>query len=110
MKKLALQRRAEATLPSDAKAAASSLGLVLRKARTKRGLSRKQFGDRVLIAPATLQRMEAGDPRVSLGYYLAAGAELGVPVLAITGAAGLQDILGDVKPRASRKRKTDWFS
>lgn len=110
MKKIAIQRRAETALSDEAKSSAMTLGLLLRKARTKRGLSRKEFGDRVLIAPATLQRMEAGDPRVSLGYYLAAGAELGVPVLAISGAVDLQSLLGDAKSRASRKRTSDWFS
>jgi len=110
MRKIRIKRRAEASLPEDAQASARTLGLVLRNARTKRALSRKQFGDRVLIAPATLQRMEAGDPRVSLGYYLAAGSELGVPVLTNSGAVGLESILGSLKPRAARKRKSDWFS
>jgi len=113
MKKLNTLHRANAPLNLEAKVHASALGAVLRKARTSKGISRTQLGSRLLIGASTLQRMEQGDPRVSLGYYLAVGLELGVPVLTIQSSPHLAipAVLGTPKSRAARKRSGDnWFS
>lgn len=104
--------RASASLTPDARAYAHALGVVLRNARTTRGVTRGELASRLLIGTATLQRMEAGDARVSLGYYLATGLELGIPVLAtqISPQLGPQTMAGPSTARASRKKsRDDWF-
>lgn len=113
MKKLRKAARADSTLTAEARALTRALGAVLRKARTSRGVSRAELGSRLLIGPSTLQRMELGDPRVSLGYYLAVGSELGVPVLELQSShhRAIAEFPGTPKSRAKRKRASDdWFA
>lgn len=112
--------RSSATLDSAAKAALRAIGASLRAARTERGLTRDQLGGRIFVSRATLQRIEAGDPRVAVGYLLAAGSFLDVPVLSPLTRVSLD--FDHVYPsnmnralipgagRARRKRVTDdWF-
>lgn len=114
MTKLTPVPRADSALTPDARAYANALGTVLRSARTARGITRRELTGRLLIGTATLQRMESGDPRVSLGYYLAMGLDLGIPILAIqiSPLSGAPAAPGRVsRARASRKRpKDDWFT
>lgn len=110
MKKLIPIAKAEAALDESAQSALRALGAALRAERATRGLTRDQFGQRILVSRATLQRMEAGDPRVAVGYLLAAGSMLGVPVLATEVEQQGRPQMPPVRVRASRKRSSDeWF-
>jgi transcriptional regulator with XRE-family HTH domain len=103
---------AAAGLPPEAQAYARLLGASLREARTARGETRAALASRLLIGAATLKRMEKGDPRVSLGYYLAVAMHLGVPALAVQTSpqVGLRAIQRAATSRARRKRSSDdWF-
>jgi transcriptional regulator with XRE-family HTH domain len=97
-------------LDEEAVAFAQIIGLLLRKARVMRGMSRGVLGDRLLIGASTLQRMEAGDPRVSLGYYLAMGRELGVAITSaeVTPTLTVAVLQAEISSRARRKSKA-WF-
>ncbi|HUR40759.1 MAG TPA: helix-turn-helix transcriptional regulator [Verrucomicrobiae bacterium] len=100
--------RTEATLNPATRETLRALGLALRAARAERGLTRDELGSRVFVSRATLQRIEDGDPRVAVGYLLAASSFLGVPVLSTQGSV---QAVGTAKViRARRKRATDaWF-
>lgn len=50
----------------------SVLGQNIRLARKARGWTQAEAAKRFLIGRATLQRLEQGDPSVSIGAYLAA--------------------------------------
>jgi transcriptional regulator with XRE-family HTH domain len=110
MKKSPPVPRAESILSVDGRQALRSLGLALRAARTTRGVTRKELAGRLLIGTLTLHRMEAGDPRVSLGYYYAAAEHLNVPMLDTAGLMALTGTLRHATSRARGKRAgTDRF-
>lgn len=54
------------------------LGALLRSARIARRWPRAELAQRLLIAPATVQRMERGVPTVQIGIYAAAMDLLGL--------------------------------
>ena len=54
------------------------LGALLRTARTARRWPRAELAQRLLIATATVQRMELGVPTVQIGIYVAAMDLLGL--------------------------------
>lgn len=101
--------KAQVSLDSGAKRQLQALGLLLRAARTGRNLSRARFGARMLIGETTLKRMEAGDPSVSVGYYLAAASELGIEMLSPKLEAAHLLPAGMARSRGRAKRKDDWF-
>lgn len=68
MKKTSTQK----LLPETTLAPLRELGALLRSARTARRWSRAELAQRLLIAPATVQRMERGVPTVQIGIYAAA--------------------------------------
>lgn len=59
-------------LPAATLSALESLGSNLRVARERRGDSLKALAARTGASIPTLRRMEAGDPKVSIGIYAAA--------------------------------------
>lgn len=65
-------------LPETALAPLRELGLLLRSARTARRWPRAELAQRLLIATATVQRMERGTPTVQIGIYAAAMELLGL--------------------------------
>ena len=102
--------RAESLLSAEGKEVLRCAGLALRAARTARGVTRKQLAERMLIGTQTLHRMEAGDPRVSLGYYFAAAEQLNVPLLNTSGLLALTSSLRHATSRArSRRGDADRF-
>lgn len=112
MRKLTTVPKTASVLGAAGKAHLRALGAQLRHARTQRGISRETLGEKILMSRATLQRLEAGDPRVAIGYYVAAGGLLGVRVLDTEGnlAVAAAGIL-PARSRAARKRSSDaWFS
>ena len=56
----------------------SQLGADLRDARRRRRLPMAVVADRAFTSRSTLQRMEAGDPAVSIGIYAAVLHALGL--------------------------------
>jgi transcriptional regulator with XRE-family HTH domain len=62
----------KAQIPFPVKRALEKLGRNLRDARLRRRISMAIMSERVDITPATLARMENGDPGVSMGSYATA--------------------------------------
>lgn len=60
------------SLPEDVQLALERLGGNLRIARERRGESFRSWASRMEISSPTLQRMEKGDPSVSMGIYATA--------------------------------------
>jgi transcriptional regulator with XRE-family HTH domain len=54
------------------------LGADIRDARRRRGLPMAIVADRAFTSRSTLQRVEAGDPAVSIGIYAAVLQSLGL--------------------------------
>ena len=86
------------------------LGLRLREARLRRRLSVSQVAERTEVSRPTLNKVEKGDPAVTLGTYLRVLAVLGLEkdlaLLAAEDPVGrrLQDA-GLAVPRRAPKRK-----
>lgn len=86
------------------------LGLRLREARLRRRLSVSQVAERTEVSRPTLNKVEKGDPAVTLGTYLRVltvlGLEKDLALLAAEDPVGrrLQDA-GLAVPRRAPKRK-----
>lgn len=65
-------------LPVTVLAPLRELGALLRSARTARRWPRAELAQRLLVATATVQRMERGAPTVQIGIYAAAMDLLGL--------------------------------
>lgn len=66
------------TAPAAVKRVLRKLGADLREARQRRRLTMAVVADRAFTSRATLQRIEAGDPGVSMGIYAAVLQALGL--------------------------------
>ena len=64
--------------PAAARRALRKLGTDLREARQRRGLTMAVVASRAFTSRATLQRIESGDPTVSMGIYAAVLQALGL--------------------------------
>ena len=91
------------------------LGLRLREARLRRRLSVSQVAERTEVSRPTLNKVEKGDPAVTLGTYLRVltvlGLEKDLALLAAEDPVGrrLQDA-GLAAPRRAPKRKVLIFA
>ena len=104
------ERPAEAKIPEASRNRLQLLGLALRRARLTRSLTREALATRIFIGRNTLQRIEAGDPGVSVGYYAAVAEFLGVDFMAEPKAADLLPASGVNALRARGKRTPEgWF-
>ncbi|MDQ2077452.1 helix-turn-helix domain-containing protein [Marinimicrobium sp. ABcell2] len=65
-------------LSADALDQLEILGENIRLARRARGWSRKEAASRFLMSVSTLQSVEAGDPKTSIGAYLSALDVMGI--------------------------------
>ncbi len=74
-------------LTPSAERAIRKLGADLRDARRRRRIPAKVIAERAFIAPATLTRIERGEPSVACGAYVAVIHALGL----IERVAGLAD-------------------
>ncbi len=81
MKTHKIKSRAEAVLSGNDKDILVSLGIGIRAHRVAAGWTRLYMADRLVIGVQTLARMEKGDPRISLGYYLAACRLVGLQLI-----------------------------
>ncbi|MGP1664561.1 MAG: helix-turn-helix domain-containing protein [Rhodanobacter sp.] len=67
------------TLPPGVRRSLAKLGADLRDARRKRHLTMEMMTERVGVSKATYQRVEKGDPSVSMGVYAMTLFVLGFP-------------------------------
>ena len=74
--------RARTPIPQ-AREAAQVLGLQVAQARRERRLTAAQLAARANITPATLRKVERGDPSVALGTALEVAALIGVPLFGV---------------------------
>lgn len=56
----------------------TALGLRLREARLRRGISTLLFAERMNVSRDTLNRLEKGDPSIAMGTYVRALRALGL--------------------------------
>ncbi len=77
--------------------AAELLGAEIRQARIGRRWTVRELAERAGISPATLQKVERGDPSVSLGTAFDAATLVGVPLFYSDGSR-----LADEAARARR--------
>jgi DNA-binding XRE family transcriptional regulator len=66
-------------LPSRLRRSLAKLGLDLSMARRKRHLTLEMLAERVGVSRTTYQKVEKGDPKVSMGIYAMALFVLGFP-------------------------------
>lgn len=69
------------TLPPRVRRSLAKLGADLRNARRKRHLTVEMMIERVGVSKATYQRVEKGDPSVSMGVYAMTLFVLGFPTV-----------------------------
>ncbi|ALM82847.1 hypothetical protein ASB57_07680 [Bordetella sp. N] len=81
-------------------------GKIIRTQRVRTKVTAGDFCGRIGISLSTLRRLEAGDPAVSVGSYLAALSALGVLDLAVP-HPGEQLIVGSPRARAPKTPKDD---
>ncbi|MDM4772936.1 helix-turn-helix transcriptional regulator [Solimonas sp. SE-A11] len=73
--------RAEAILNPEDQDLLVSIGIGIRAHRIQSDLSVRALADRLVIGVQTVLRMEKGDARISMGYYLAACRVLGLQLI-----------------------------
>ncbi|WP_206679108.1 helix-turn-helix transcriptional regulator [Caulobacter sp. RHG1] len=61
-------------------AAATFMGRTIQLARKERRMTAQELADRLGVSRGTVQRLEAGDPKVELGIAFEAFALLGLPL------------------------------
>ena len=92
-------------LPPQASASLSSLGENLAVARSRRRESLRGWAQRVGVSVRTVQRMESGDPGVSIGVYTAALWLIGrTDALAVLAEPALDHGAIELDARAARAR------
>lgn len=64
-----MRRKFENTLPIPVRRALRKLGAEIRDARRRRRIPTTVMAERALISRMTLNKIEKGEPGVSLGYY-----------------------------------------
>lgn len=64
-----MARKAAATLPIPVRRALAKIGADIRDARRRRRIPTEMMAERALISRMTLNKVEKGDPSVTLGIY-----------------------------------------
>ena len=70
------------------------LGQYIKQARQSRGWTVAEAAARIVVAPATYKRIEAGDPSVSVGSWATALFQLQMLAQVVAAAAPANDVLG----------------
>lgn len=73
-----MPKRSENALPIPVRRTLRKLGTDIRDARRRRGIPTRVMAERVFISRMTLNKIEKGDPSVSLGSYATALFILGM--------------------------------
>jgi len=99
-------------LPATLKKAISLLGRDMATARTRRRIPQRLMAQRMMVSLDTLQRLEKGDPAVSLGVVASALWALGLSDRLKSLAAPDHDTVGTTEelarlPRRVRRMKAD---
>ena len=82
-----------------------TLGQHIRHARQSRGWTVAEAAARIVVAPATYKRIEAGDPSVSVGSWATALFQLQILNQVVAAAAPENDVLGTaLRAKQSIKR------
>lgn len=90
----------------------AKFGADIRDARRRRGLPMAVVADRAFTSRSTLQRVEAGDPAVSIGIYAAVLQALGLleglgQVADLAEDTVGQALAGEALPKRIRLRRTE---
>lgn len=93
-------------LPAPGRRALKALGRDIAVARKRRRIPQQLMADRMLVSRQTLQRLEAGDPTVSLGVLASAFFILGFTPRLETLLAPDTDALGIGEDLARLPRRT----
>ncbi len=99
--------RASAALKDEDRELLSLLGQIIRGRRIEIAMTQKEVADRMLIGQATVARIEEGDPRVAMGYYLGACRLVGVSLLEPADMIKEAKGLDSTRRRASNRMSTD---
>ncbi|MGH7489724.1 MAG: helix-turn-helix domain-containing protein [bacterium] len=102
MAKLTRSRKA---LPTSMQKAISLLGRDIATARTRRRIPQRLFAQRMMVSLDTLQRLEKGDPGVSLGVVASALWALGLGDRLKSLAAPDHDTVGTMEELARLPRR-----
>lgn len=105
----AAPRRAARTYARHTRDAVALLGQLIRAARIERKLSVQALAERAGVSRDLMQRIEHGDPRVSLGVAFEAATIVGVPLFTpepsrLAAERARQDEKLRLLPKAVRKR------
>jgi transcriptional regulator with XRE-family HTH domain len=92
-------------LPATIRKAISLLGQDIATARTRRRIPQRLLAQRMMVSLDTLQRLEKGDPGVSLGVVASALWALGMGERLGTLAAPSQDTVGTTEELARLPRR-----
>ena len=106
---MAKATRAHQSLPPSVRKAISLLGRDIATARTRRRIPQRLLAERMLVSLDTVQRLEKGDPSVSLGVVASALWALGLSERLGTLAGPGQDTVGTTEELArlpKRVRRT----
>lgn len=101
------ESRASAGLADEDRELLSLLGHIIRGRRIQAAMTQKELADRLLIGHATVARIEEGDPRVAMGYYLAACRLVGASLLDPTALIKETRAFDNARQRASNRMNND---
>lgn len=93
-------------LPPSGRRALKALGYDVAVARKRRRIPQRLLADRMLVSRQTVQRLEAGDPTVSLGVLASALFVLGLTPRLETLLAPDRDAMGISEDLARLPRRT----
>lgn len=99
-----MKRSVNATLLPSLEQPLKQLGQHIRLARQSRNWTLKEAALRTVVSESTYKRIEAGDPKVSMGYWVAALQQLKLFDQIVKAAAPAEDRLGEAL-RANVRRK-----
>lgn len=94
--------------PAASRAALRQLGVDLKRARLRRRIPQELLAARCFTTRATVNRVEQGDPSVSVGIYVTVIQSLGLleGIATIAARDPVGDALGDeILPRRARRPK-----
>src|SRR3954471_2401926 len=102
---MAKASRAAAALPAPVAKALGTLGKDIATARTRRRIPQRLFAERMMVTPQTVQRLEHGDPGVSMGVLATALWVLGLTDELMDVASPARDLVGTAEEIGRQPRR-----
>ena len=107
-----MQKSAATSILPSAREPLAQLGLSVRRARQARRWTIEETATRVMASPATIKRLEAGDPSVAVGTWANVLSQLALLDRVVAAASPSNDQLGEAlrareTPKRVRKRKSE---